>query len=213
MTWTNSRHRYIVTEHVEKGDMYQFVNWNGPILEREAMAYFRQVMDAMQFIHSLNLCHRDLKLDNVLIGPEGQIKIADFGMAAVHQFPENRLGSACGSPHYAAPEVLKKESYDGSLADIWSMGVLLFCMLASRLPFESETLELMGKKAMKADYDIPTWFSDEAVDFFSIVLLVDPTQRLSINEMWGHPLIKNYDNLDYLNEPRESTGGDRKSNV
>lgn len=186
--------------------MFQFINWNGPIREPEAISFFRQLMDGMHFIHSLNLCHRDLKLENVLVGPGGQVKIADFSMAAVHQFPQHRLQTACGSPHFAAPEVLKKEPYDGRLADIWSMGVILFCMLGSRLPFDEKSLLLMAKKAVKAEYDVPTWFSPEAVDFFSIVLVVDPTQRLSIEEMWGHPLIKNYNHVDDLSEPRESTG-------
>lgn len=204
---TNSRNRYIITEYVEKGDMFQFINWNGPVREHEAMSFFRQLMDGMQFIHSLNLCHRDLKLENVLVGPEGQVKIADFSMAAVHQFPQHRLQTPCGSPHFAAPEVLKKEPYDGRLADIWSMGIVLFCILGSRLPFDEKSLLLMAEKATKAEYDVPTWFSPEAVDFLSIVLVVDPTQRLSIEEMWGHPLIKNHNDVDDLSEPRESTGG------
>ncbi|KAK1837027.1 hypothetical protein QBC39DRAFT_246064 [Podospora conica] len=205
--WENKANLYIVTEFLEKGDMYQFVNWNGPVREHEAISYFRQIMDGMQFVHSLNLCHRDLKLDNILLGPKGQVKIADFGMAAVHQHPRHRLETPCGSIHHAAPEVLNKELYDGCLADIWSMGIILFSMLGSRLPFDEEDLTLMSEKVKKAEYDVPFWFSDEAVDFFSIVLVVDPTQRLSIAEMWGHPLITNYNHVDDLSEPRESTGG------
>jgi serine/threonine protein kinase len=193
-------HSYLVLEFVDKGDLFEFINWQGRLREEEAIYYFRQMMSAIQYCHSLNICHRDLKPENILLNSEGQVKIADFGMAALHQSPTHHLRTACGSPHYAAPELLKQRMYKGESADIWSMGVILFAMLAGRLPFDDPQIHVMLSKAKKGDYQMPSYLSTEAKDFIYRILQVEPHHRISMAQMWKHALIRKYDYLDELND-------------
>lgn len=186
----------MVTEYVEKGDMFEFINWNGPLNEEEAVFYFRQIMTALEYCHSFNICHRDLKPENILLKSNGQIKIADFGMAALQQNPSHQLRTACGSPHYAAPELLRHQFYKGSAVDIWSMGVILFAMLAGRLPFDDEDMAIMLSKAKRAEYKIPQHLTRDANDLIKRILVDQPAHRITMKQMWRHALIKKYDYLD-----------------
>ncbi|KAK3905012.1 hypothetical protein C8A05DRAFT_13142 [Staphylotrichum tortipilum] len=194
--WENRSEIYLVTEYVEKGDLFEFINWNGPLQEDEAIFYFRQIMTALEYCHLFNICHRDLKPENILLKANGQIKIADFGMAALQQNPHHQLRTACGSPHYAAPELLRHQFYKGSAVDIWSMGVILFAMLAGRLPFDDENMNAMLAKAKRAEYRMPSHLTREAKDLIRRVLVDQPAHRITMKQMWRHALIKKYDYLD-----------------
>ncbi|KAL2141695.1 hypothetical protein VTI28DRAFT_2061 [Corynascus sepedonium] len=194
--WENSSEIYLVTEYVEKGDLFEFINWNGPLQEEEAIFYFRQIMAALDYCHSFNICHRDLKPENILLKANGQIKIADFGMAALQQNPSHQLRTACGSPHYAAPELLRHQVYKGSAVDIWSMGVILYAMLAGRLPFDDHNLEIMMMKAKRAEYKMPPHLSREAKDLIRRILVDQPTHRITMKQMWRHALIRMYEYLE-----------------
>ncbi|KAK4155133.1 hypothetical protein C8A00DRAFT_42187 [Chaetomidium leptoderma] len=194
--WENRSEIYLVTEYVEKGDLFEFINWNGPLQEEEAIFYFRQIMTALEYCHSFNICHRDLKPENILLKGNGQIKIADFGMAALQQNPNHQLRTACGSPHYAAPELLRHQFYKGSAVDIWSMGVILFAMLAGRLPFDDDDMNVMLAKAKRAEYKMPSHLTREAKDLIRRILVDQPAHRISMKQMWRHALLKKYDYLD-----------------
>ncbi|KAK3500662.1 hypothetical protein B0T13DRAFT_398565 [Neurospora crassa] len=201
--WENRQDIYLVTEYVEKGDLFDFINWNGSLNEEEAIFYYRQIMSALEYCHSFNICHRDLKPENILLKADGQIKIADFGMAALHQEPTHHLKTACGSPHYAAPELLKHQPYKGSAVDIWAMGVILFAMLAGRLPFDDSDMDAMLQRARKGYYKMPSELSREAKDLIRKILVVNPLQRITMKQMWKHPLIKKY---DYVDDYQQSDG-------
>ncbi|OAA62507.1 serine/threonine-protein kinase [Niveomyces insectorum RCEF 264] len=194
--WENRNEIYLILEYVENGDLFTYVSRNGPLTEEASIFVFRQIMSAVQYCHMYNICHRDLKLENILLKSDGQIKIADFGMAALHQGPRYHLQTSCGSPHYAAPELLKARPYRGDKADIWSMGVILFVMLAGRLPFDEEDMGLMLAKAKKGIYTMPGHFSPEAKDLVHRVLQIEPKVRISMKEMWQHPLVWKYGYLD-----------------
>ena len=176
--------------------MFEFINWTGPLCEEEAIFYFRQIMTALDYCHSFNICHRDLKPENILLKSNGQIKIADFGMAALQQGPNHQLRTACGSPHYAAPELLRHQYYKGSAVDIWSMGVILYAMLAGRLPFDENDMATMLAKAKRAEYRMPPHLSAEAKDLIGRILVSQPAHRITMKQMWRHSLIKKYDYLE-----------------
>ncbi|KAL2020983.1 hypothetical protein VTK56DRAFT_7757 [Thermocarpiscus australiensis] len=198
--WENRSEIYLVTEYVEKGDMFEFINWNGALNEEEAIFYFRQIMSALDYCHSFNICHRDLKPENILLKSNGQIKIADFGMAALQQNPSHQLRTACGSPHYAAPELLRHQFYKGSAVDIWSMGVILYAMLAGCLPFDDSNMDVMLAKAKRAEYRMPPHLTREAKDLIRKILVAQPAHRITMKQMWRHALIKKYDYLDEFQE-------------
>lgn len=158
--------------------------------------FFRQMMSAITYCHSFNICHRDLKPENILISADLQIKIADFGMAALHQTDTHQLATACGSPHYAAPELLKNRQYKGDKADIWSLGVILYAMLAAYLPFDDPDLRAMMNKTKKGHYEMPKGLSPEAEDLIRRMLQVNPDRRITLREIWRHPLVQKYSYLD-----------------
>lgn len=195
---------YIVLEYCESRDMFSWINKYGPLSEHDAIYVFRQMMCAMEYCHSFDICHRDLKPENILLSEDGDVKIIDFGMAALHQ-NDQKLQTACGSPHYAAPELLKSRTYRGDKADVWSMGVILFAMLAQRLPFDDPHMPTMLSLSKRGIYTMPEQLSFEAKDLIQCILVTDPDMRISISEMWEHPLIRRYDNRPGFEHTRRVT--------
>ena len=200
------RHSYLVLEYVDNGDLFTYITRNGRLSEEGAMHFFRQIMSAISYCHAFNICHRDLKPENILLTSDNQVKIADFSMAAIHQTRGHRLRTACGSPHYAAPELLSGHRYMGDKADIWSMGVILYAMLAECLPFDDPDLTLMMEMVKLGEYDMPEFLGLEAKDFIRRILQINPDRRISMKEMWRHPLVQKYDYMDdYQPENKQPT--------
>ena len=196
-----SRGRYLVLEFVEGGELFTHISSRGSLPEHEAVRLFRQIIAALAYCHQFNICHRDLKPENILLDSDDNIKIVDFGMAALQ--PQNKwLKTPCGSPHYASPEVIKAEPYRGDKADIWSCGVILFAMLAGYLPFDARTEDWRDviTAVLEGDYMMPDTLSPDAQDLIERILQPDPKRRISIRRMWDHPLIKKYAHLDSLDE-------------
>ncbi|UKZ76693.1 hypothetical protein TrVFT333_004402 [Trichoderma virens FT-333] len=194
--WENRSEIYLILEYIDQGDLFTFINTKGRLSEEVAVYFFRQMISAIAYCHSFNVCHRDLKPENILITADLQIKIADFGMAALHQTATHRLATACGSPHYAAPELLKNRQYRGDRADIWSMGVILYAMLSATLPFDDPDLRVMMNKTKKGQYKMPEFLSPEAENLIDRMLQVNPDHRITMKQIWQHLLIQKYNYLD-----------------
>ncbi|KAG9248051.1 hypothetical protein BJ878DRAFT_476836 [Calycina marina] len=199
--WENRTEIYLVLEYVDNGELFEHITKKGRLHEEEAIRYFRQMLSAVGYCHSFNICHRDLKPENILLTNDLTIKIADFGMAALHQGPEYKLKTSCGSPHYAAPELIKGALYRGDKVDIWSMGVILYATLAGRLPFDvdgndRDFLSLLLGKIKLGNFEMQPEFSPEAQNLIWRILQVDPRNRINMKQIWMHPLIRKYDYLD-----------------
>ncbi|OAA67641.1 Serine/threonine-protein kinase domain protein [Cordyceps fumosorosea ARSEF 2679] len=194
--WENRSEIYLILEYIDQGDLFTFINTKGRLSEQIAIFFFRQMISAIAYCHSFNVCHRDLKPENILITADLQIKIADFGMAALHQTATHQLATACGSPHYAAPELLKNRQYRGDKADIWSMGVILYAMLSATLPFDDPDLRVMMGKTKKGVYEMPKHISPDAEDLIRRMLQVNPERRINLQEIWNHPLVQKYSYQD-----------------
>ncbi|UNI24196.1 Non-specific serine/threonine protein kinase [Purpureocillium takamizusanense] len=194
--WENRSEIYLILEYIDRGDLFTFINTYGRLSEDTSVFFFRQMISAIAYCHSFNVCHRDLKPENILITGDLQIKIADFGMAALHQTDTHHLATACGSPHYAAPELLKNRQYRGDRADIWSLGVILYAMLSATLPFDDPDLRVMMAKTKKGHYQMPRCVSPEAADLIRRMLQVNPDRRITLKEIWRHPLVQKYNSLD-----------------
>ncbi|KAK5623829.1 hypothetical protein CRENBAI_003876 [Crenichthys baileyi] len=126
--YENKKYLYLVLEHVSGGELFDYLVKKGRLTPKEARKFFRQIISALDFCHSHSICHRDLKPENLLLDEKNNIRIADFGMASL-QVGDSLLETSCGSPHYACPEVIRGEKYDGRKADAWSCGVILFALL------------------------------------------------------------------------------------
>lgn len=197
-------HRYLVLEYVDNGELFEHITERGRLEEVEAMKYFRQILSAVGYCHSFNICHRDLKPENILLTKRGDIKIADFGMAALHQTPSHKLKTSCGSPHYAAPELIRGSTYRGDMVDIWSMGVILYATLAGRLPFDvdgngQDWIAPLLLKIRKGTYEMAPEFSPEAANLIWRILQVNPRDRITLDQIWSHPVVRKYDCLDDFN--------------
>ncbi|KAI0097957.1 hypothetical protein GGR51DRAFT_565996 [Nemania sp. FL0031] len=200
--WENRSEIYLVLEYMDGGDMFSYISAFGPLPEFEMVGYFRQILTALEYVHSFNICHRDIKPENILMQSNGIVKIADFGMAAIQQSPTHALRTSCGSPHYAAPELFARNRYQGDKVDIWSMGCLLYVTLCRRLPFDDPdgNVPKLLAKAKKGVYYVPAFLSTEARDLIGKMITVNPAKRISIRQIWQHPLIRKYDDLDDLND-------------
>ena len=199
---TDKAYRYLVLEYVEGGELFNYISGNGKLPEYEAVRIFRQIIAGLSYCHSFNICHRDLKPENILLDRDGNVKIVDFGMAAL-QPRHNWLFTPCGSFHYACPEVIMGKPYRGDKADIWASGVVLFAMLTGFLPFDSakcangdEDIEGLIENVLSCNYEFPKGLSQEAIDFIWRILQPDPESRLRTQHMWEHPLLTKYAYLD-----------------
>ncbi|OAX81148.1 CAMK/CAMKL/GIN4 protein kinase [Emergomyces africanus] len=190
--WENRGELYLVLEYVEGGELFGYVSENGPLPEIEAIRLFRQIIAALSYCHRFNICHRDLKPENILLDTNCNIKLADFGMAAL-QPAGHWLNTSCGSPHYASPEIIYGHRYQGDKADIWSCGIILFAMLSGYLPFDGGDLPNTLHLVKKGEYVFPPWLSSESMNLIQRILQKQPRDRIRIDEMWSHPLLKKYE--------------------
>ncbi|CAZ86621.1 unnamed protein product [Tuber melanosporum] len=193
--WENRGELYLVLEYIEGGELFDYLTRRGRLPEPEALMYFRQILSGIDYCQHFNICHRDLKPENLLLDSNGNIKIADFGMAAL-QPHGSLLDTPCGSPHYASPEIVSGKHYDGAKSDIWSCGIILFALLAGYLPFDDDNIRKLLQKVMKGRFVMPVEFSIEAQDLITRMLTIDPEERISMEEIWKHPLVRMYAPLD-----------------
>lgn len=189
--WETEKALYLVLEYVEGGELFDLLVESGPLPERTAVSFFRQIIMGASYCHSLGICHRDLKPENLLLDKDYNIKIADFGMAALES-TDRLLETSCGSPHYAAPEIVSGLRYHGSASDVWSCGVILFALLTGRLPFDDENIRDLLLKVQKGKYEIVEDVSPEARDLIASMLNVDPEKRIRTRDILYHPLMLKY---------------------
>lgn len=182
---------YFVMEYVKGGDLFNKVA-KGKLKEDMARKYFQQLISAVDFCHSRVVYHRVLKPENLLLDEYGNIKVSDFGLSALAESKrqDGLLHTTCGTPAYVAPEVINRKGYDGSKADIWSCGVILYVLLAGCLPFQDSNLMEMYRKISKSEFKYPNWFPPEARRLISKILDPNPNTRISVSKIietsWFH---------------------------
>ncbi|KAL9267648.1 CBL-interacting serine/threonine-protein kinase 21-like protein [Drosera capensis] len=164
---------YIVMEYVSGGQLSDKLSYSKRLTEGEARQLFQQLVDAVGYCHCRGVYHRDLKPQNLLLDSYGNLKISDFGLSTQRK-QEAMLSTACGSPCYVAPELLRKKGYEGAAADVWSCGVILFELLAGYLPFDDHNLINLYKKILRANYACPEWFTAVRKKLFARIFDTNP---------------------------------------
>ncbi|KAM0793059.1 hypothetical protein ACM66B_000545 [Microbotryomycetes sp. NB124-2] len=164
------------------GELFDYIVKRGKMPEDEARRFFQQIISALEYCHSHNIVHRDLKPENLLLDEHLNVKIADFGLSNIMK-DGDFLKTSCGSPNYAAPEVISGKLYAGPEIDIWSCGVILYVMLCGRLPFDDDHIPLLFKKINGGIFSLPPFLSPEARSLLSRMLLVDSNKRIKLHEI------------------------------
>ena len=152
---------YLIMEHANAGELFDYIVKNDRVDDINAAKFFHQILEGVQHLHEHGVCHRDLKPENLLLEKlKHNIKIIDFGLSNMYSSPTDTLKTACGSPCYAAPEMIAGKDYKGLQVDIWSCGVILYAMLCGYLPFEDPNTDKLYKKILDCDYTIPGYVSE-----------------------------------------------------
>ena len=198
--WENKGELYLILEYVEGGELFDYLVRRGKLDEAEAAHYFRQIIAGIDYCHRFNICHRDLKPENLLLDKDKNIKIADFGMAALE--PSGKLlETSCGSPHYASPEIVAGKTYHGAPSDIWSCGIILFALLTGHLPFDDENIRELLLKVKAGNFVMPNELTRDAKDLIWRMLDVDPNTRIKMADINKHPFLMKHPSKSSLPTP------------
>jgi len=194
---------YIVTEYLAGGELFDRIVQKEYYNENDVRTVMRTLLKTVKYCHDLGIVHRDIKPENILLvdsKDDSSIKLADFGFAKKVDFGGfNSLQTACGTPGYVAPEIITCDTYDKRV-DIWSLGVVAYIMLCGYPPFRSDDRKNLYRMIRNAQYvfDSPWWdtVSDEAKDFVSKMLVANPSERSSIEDLLEHPFIHSTEDRD-----------------
>jgi 5'-AMP-activated protein kinase catalytic alpha subunit len=177
---------FVIMEFVSGGELFDYIVSRGRLPPDEARHFFHQIVSGIEYCHHHKIVHRDLKPENLLLDADNNIKIADFGLSNVAH-DGDFLRTSCGSPNYAAPEVISGNLYAGPEVDVWSCGVILYALLCGTLPFDDESIPNLFKKIKSGMYSLPSHLSQSSRELILRMLVVDPIKRITMAEVRQHP--------------------------
>ena len=182
-------HIFVVMEYAAGGSLLDHVRGAGRLAEAAAARVFAQLLAGVVFCHAQGVIHRDVKLENALLDRDGTVKLIDFGLAALVPSLDTPLRVHCGSPSYAAPEIVARKPYLGPPVDVWSLGVVLFACAAGYLPFHAPpgNKTELSAKILKGTFTLPDGMSAELAALLRAVLVVDPAQRADVAAIQASP--------------------------
>ncbi|KAK8886982.1 hypothetical protein M9Y10_038017 [Tritrichomonas musculus] len=180
---------YLVLDFCPGGTVYSYISSGNRLREPQAANIFLQIVEAIDYCHNHNFAHRDLKLQNILFTTFPNIKISDFGLCSYIN-EDTKMSTFCGSPCYSAPECINHIDYDGKLADIWSLGVILFELVTSSHPWNVENVPQMVQQITNAQYTIPAYVTSACADLIESMLKVKCEERIDLESIMIHPWLK-----------------------
>ncbi|KAJ7332070.1 hypothetical protein JRQ81_014250 [Phrynocephalus forsythii] len=177
---------YLILEHAPRGEVYKELQKLTKFDDQRTATYMTELADALSYCHSKRVIHRDIKPENLLLGSNGELKIADFGWS-VHA-PSSRRSTLCGTLDYLPPEMIEGRTHDEKV-DLWSLGVLCYEFLVGKPPFEAETYQETYRAISKVEYKFPPFIAEGARDLISKLLKHNPYHRLPLEEVLKHPWV------------------------
>ncbi|ODM94252.1 5'-AMP-activated protein kinase catalytic subunit alpha-2, partial [Orchesella cincta] len=177
---------FMIMEYVSGGELFDYIVKHGKLKENEARRFFQQIISGVDYCHRHMVVHRDLKPENLLLDKYLHVKIADFGLSNM-MCDGDFLRTSCGSPNYAAPEVISGKLYAGPEVDIWSCGVILYALLCGTLPFDDEHVPTLFRKIKSGMFPVPDYLNNSAAfGLLCHLLQVDPMKRATIEDIKKH---------------------------
>ncbi|KAG7320717.1 hypothetical protein KOW79_015132 [Hemibagrus wyckioides] len=177
---------YLILEFAPKGELYGELQRCKTFDEKRSTTYIMELADALYYCHSKKVIHRDIKPENLLLGANGELKIADFGWS-VHT-PSSRRSTLCGTLDYLPPEMIEGKTHDEKV-DLWSLGVLCYEFLVGNPPFETKSHEETYRKISRVEFTYPSHVSEGARDLINRLLKHNPMHRLPIQGVLTHPWV------------------------
>jgi serine/threonine protein kinase len=182
----DSEHIYLIVEYCDGGDLFRILTKARRLDSKTAARYLCQITNAVAHCHSRHIIHRDIKPENILVGFNGELKLADFGWS-VHA-PNSRRNTICGTLDYLPPEMVIGKEYNEKV-DVWSIGVLLYEFLVGSTPFEAANQRTTMYRIRDVDLKFPYFVSPLARDLIIKFLQKDPAKRINLNDVRGHPWV------------------------
>jgi serine/threonine protein kinase len=178
---------YLVQELAERGSLLKFVNTHGRLDENQARRCFSQLISALEYLHDeKKVCHRDVKAENILLDRNMNLRLIDFGLSRTFDPNSPQLKTACGSPAYAPPEMVRGRSYT-KMCDIWSAGIVLYAITVGTLPFGDRVIQRVFQKIAYIEPTYPAYLSPQLIDLLRKILQKNPDSRLTIQKIKQHP--------------------------
>ncbi|XP_064420277.1 aurora kinase A-B [Latimeria chalumnae] len=194
---------YLILEYAPRGELYRELQKCTKFDDQRSATYITELSDALLYCHSKKVIHRDIKPENLLLGSNGELKIADFGWS-VHA-PSSRRTTLCGTLDYLPPEMIEGRMHDEKV-DLWSLGVLCYEFLVGHPPFEAKTYEETYRRISKVEFRFPPFVTEGARDLILKLLKHNPNQRLPIENVLEHPwIVGNSSKLPSQKNPPTST--------
>lgn len=198
ISFSDEFNNYIILEYCPGKSVRDYLrkSQQGYLSEPEARKILIDVIQGLIYLHSRRIIHHDIKLENFLIGSDGKVKIADFGISAVLKNENEKKYTFCGTANYLSPEIVEKENKGHSFeVDIWAVGVSAFIMLTGQQPFDGKNKEIIYEKIKNCEYHFPITIqlSYEAKDFIKTILQINPRKRPTADDLIHHPFLTKLD--------------------
>ncbi|QSS62260.1 protein kinase [Histoplasma capsulatum] len=183
---------WLALEYCPGDELYNYLSRNGPMPLEKVQRIFAQLVGAVCYVHSKSCVHRDLKLENILLDKHENVKLCDFGFTREYEGKASYLQTFCGTVCYSAPEMLKGEKYAGEKVDVWSLGIILYALIAGELPFDDDDDQLTKKRILVEDPKYNDRFPEDVRSLISLLLSKRPLLRPTLSEVLNHPFLSEH---------------------
>ncbi|KAK2879513.1 hypothetical protein FQN49_000815 [Arthroderma sp. PD_2] len=183
---------WLVLEYCPGDELYNHLLQNGPMPIEKTQKIFTQLVGAVAYVHSKSCVHRDLKLENILLDKHENVKLCDFGFTREYEGKASYLQTFCGTICYSAPEMLKGEKYAGEKVDVWSLGIILYALIAGELPYDEDDDQVTKTRILTEEPKFTDKFPEDAKSLINLLLSKRPLLRPTLSDILAHPFLAEY---------------------